>query len=753
MNPVLKLNTKLFKETPEYNGPGLPNLKKGVTVSAKHIRFLTDQLKKIRDEWGGYSINANPVISAYYTKMVPKSSRIKRLLAGKDGTSDSSVVGARYWYGTNDAPRHQIVHCVTPESLDKTIATLERAARAIDETMGGYATQGKLSDLAVEEKREHWNRVLKEFDLKRTVFCQSIVDLSFIKSFAVDKEAPEITDDAIVTLYKTELSLADILEKAGIPHSGLNKIDDSTIVLKSNEYAKLAAKAPYLISMGLVEWSSLPRDTGDDSKPSRGRSIQAPTNEPIIGVIDTLFDEDAGNTYFASWVKAHDLVSPDIERDDVSYKHGTCVTSILVDGARLNPLRDDGCGNFRVRHYGIAASNRFSLLTLMREIEHIVAENRREVRVWNLSLGSTLEISTCSISPVAALLDRIQKQYDVIFVIAGTNNPNDEMEQGSLRLGSPADSINALVVNALDGDGSPASYTRKGPVLEYFTKPDVAYFGGDSGESCLTWFKGAEHYSQGTSYAAPWIARKLAYLIDIMGLSKEVAKALIIDSASGWSNPGDPCMVGHGIVPTRIEDIVQSADDEIRFILYGTAGPNKTYSYNLPVPKSKGKQPYYAKSTLCYFPSCSRQQGVDYTNTEVDLKVGRIKDGHIVPINNNRQGELYAYITEDEARTEFRKWNNVKHIRESIKERRIPRTTYANPNWGFELNAKKRLDATQREELPFGIVITLKEMDGENRLATFIRNCRANGIMVEPLDIDASIDLRERADTEISFDD
>ncbi len=36
-----------------------------------------------------------------------------------------------------------------------------------------------------------------------------------------------------------------------------------------------------------------------------------------------------------------------------------------------------------------------------------------------------------------------------------------------------------------------------------------------------------------TSFAAPWIARKMAYLMHVMGLSREVAKALIIDSAAG----------------------------------------------------------------------------------------------------------------------------------------------------------------------------------------------------------------------------
>lgn len=39
----------------------------------------------------------------------------------------------------------------------------------------------------------------------------------------------------------------------------------------------------------------------------------------------------------------------------------------------------------------------------------------------------------------------------------------------------------------------------------------------------------------GTSYAAPWIARKLCYLIDVIGLKKEVAKALLIDSSIDWA--------------------------------------------------------------------------------------------------------------------------------------------------------------------------------------------------------------------------
>ena len=51
-----------------------------------------------------------------------------------------------------------------------------------------------------------------------------------------------------------------------------------------------------------------------------------------------------------------------------------------------------------------------------------------------------------------------------------------------------------------------------------------------------------------------------------------------------------------------------------------------TYSYNFPVPLNDDKYPYVARATMCYFPTCNRAQGVDYTNTELNIHFGRIKD-------------------------------------------------------------------------------------------------------------------------------
>lgn len=247
------------------------------------------------------------------------------------------------------------------------------------------------------------------------------------------------------------------------------------------------------------------------------------------------------------------MVDPNITITSEDRFHGTAVTSIIVDGPAFNPKLQDGCGNFRVRHFGVATAGGFSSFTILKMIRDIVAKNT-DIKVWNLSLGSAMEIDPNFISPEAAELDRIQCEYDVIFVIAGTNKPR--RMTGTVKIGAPADSLNSLIVNAVDFQGKPASYTRVGPVLSFFYKPDVCYYGGDKQKKITVCEPLGMASVCGTSFAAPWITRKMAYLIHIVGLSREVAKALIIESAAGWNRQDNKCFaMGYGIVPKHIEDI------------------------------------------------------------------------------------------------------------------------------------------------------------------------------------------------------
>ena len=128
----------------------------------------------------------------------------------------------------------------------------------------------------------------------------------------------------------------------------------------------------------------------------------------------------------------------------------------------MNPWLDDGCGRFRVRHFGVC-EDKISTARLVRKIREIVDRNP-DIHVWNISLGTEDEVSKNFISYDAAVLDDLQAKKNILFVISGTNDDREE-RSGILRIGSPADSLNSIVVNTVRRDGRPVSYSRKGNVL------------------------------------------------------------------------------------------------------------------------------------------------------------------------------------------------------------------------------------------------------------------------------------------------
>ncbi len=526
-----------------------------------------------------------------------------------------------------------------------------------------------------------------------------------------------------------------------------------TISATKELYEFLNDKVPYLISMISPDLSKLVLDDIKDTSVKEQIQIPDPVNEPVIGVIDTLFAEQV---YFHNWVENIDYLD---EYENVAVsgdqrKHGTEVTSILVDGPRLNPWLNDGCGRFRVKHFGVC-SNQISITRLVRKIKEIVNQNPN-IHVWNLSLGAEDEVSKNFISYDAAVLDELQSQKNVIFVVSGTNdNRNDRSD--TIRVGSPADSLNSLVVNAVRRDGTPVSYSRKGNILSFFNKPDVAYYGGDYDERIFAYSPFGKEEVYGTSFAAPWISRKLCYLIDVMGLPKEVAKALIIDASAEWSYKTAPQnlkeLTGYGIVPIDINKVLSTDSNEIKFIVYGTSKSYRTTNYAIPVPRDEdGKYPYIARATLCYFPQCTRSQGVDYTNRELSLRFGRVKtNGQIDDINENIQDETGSHIDERQSRKEFRKWENTKLISKIIKMNR-PLKSYGDRFWGLAVTSKERLAMRTMGELNFGIVITLREINGINRIQDFIRACNMRGYIVSELNIQNQLEIYNINQEELTFE-
>ncbi|VEJ09351.1 S8 family peptidase [Actinobacillus delphinicola] len=743
MNNVLELKGQRFIQANKENGGGGVSMNSKKEVTTAHLLRLGEQLAQVKAFWHEEKKLFNGVLlSVHYNKIVAKSNRISGLLKGQD--SNKAIVGAKF---NEDKTKHIITYFIERDDLIKSIDGIRYTADILDSSFSGSMNQSKMNN-----KKIVHSTIFADYSISMSTFKNIIADVSYIDAFSV--ENPDIAPNpAIITIYDVKKETRLLFKELGIELLSTRILDDQTVYLDEKQISILSAKAPYLVAMATVDLLNLSPDDFIHQHTNGTVTIPPPSIEPTIGVIDTLFDK---NVYFSEWVEYHDMVDKDIPRSPSDYNHGTAVSSIIVDGSRLNPWLDDGCGRFKVRHFGVAAGNQFSAFSIVKQIKRIVSENQ-DIKVWNISLGSNQEINDNFISAEAAVLDQIQFEYEVIFVVAGTNKSTDD----TVKMGSPADSINSMVVNSVTKNQVAPTYARKGPVLSFFAKPDVSYYGG-SREQYITVCEptGCADVA-GTSFAAPWIARKLAYLIEILGLRREVAKAMIIDAARGWDERPTPetiALYGHGIVPIHINDIIQTRNDEIKFIVSDVSEKWNTYNYNFPVPLSRDQYPYIAKATMCYFPLCTRSQGVDYTNTELNLHFGRIKEGKIIDIKGDKQNASETldgeknYLWEGEARKQFRKWDNVKYIAESNNKKSRPKMSYTNKNWGMEIKTNNRLDPKDGIGIRFGVVVTLKEINGVNRIDEFIRNCTLHGWLVTPIEVKNRVDIHQKSNEFIEFE-
>ncbi|UXR78386.1 S8 family peptidase [Staphylococcus sp. IVB6227] len=737
MNDTLRLKGTLNYRK-NSNRPGPPSLPKNGVVTSDDLKKLRSQLQRLLDFWEKEDLFEGALLSIYYKAVIAKSNRIKAYIKKNSSSPNDSIVGARFH---GEKKKHVITHLVSLDLIRVDIENLNIVIQNIDGNFSGKVTCDIINQVN--------NGELGLEGIKKTKFSQYVVDSFYIEKFDIYYNSDLKKENSIVSLFDLNQNLKETLGNLGIDIGEHRIYDNTTVLMTPSEINILKNRASFLISMAVTDISKLDgfeleMELGDNEH----INIPSPSKEPTIGVIDTLFDE---RVYFSEWVEYFDLVSEDIEKQDRDYEHGTAITSILVDGPTINPELQDNCGRFKVRHFGVAVSKNFSSFNIMKAISDIVISNP-EIKVWNLSLGSNKEKPENFISPEASILDKIQYDNNVIFIVSGTNKPSNV--QGGMSIGAPADSINSIVVNSVDIDNNPATYSREGIVLSFYNKPDVSCFGGDKSNLMRVCMPHGEAIVKGTSFAAPWITRKVAYLIEVLGFSREEAKALIIDSATTWKeNKYKSNLVGYGVVPKDVNEIVKSKNDEIKFIISGECKMYETYSHAIPVPVVNNEHPYLAKATLCYFPFSERNQGVDYTSTELDFKFGRIDNKNkIKAIDKNKQDIDGNYFYENEARKNFRKWDNIKHYTEELKPLSRGRKSYNNGMWSFNIKVKERVDKKYGENIKFGVVVRLKELEGKNRIEDFIYNCQLKGWLVDRVNVENRIEIYNQAEEEITFD-
>lgn len=207
-----------------------------------------------------------------------------------------------------------------------------------------------------------------------------------------------------------------------------------------------------------------------------------------VGVLDNGIEPI---DHLRPWIEGRrESVYPD---SSIQATHGTFVAGIITYGDVLQQKELTGSENVMVFDGAVFPDlnkERLEEDELIENIREIIKMKHQEIKIWNLSISITREISGNKFSDFAVALDAIQDEYNVLICKSAGNCMNFASGKPLGRLNEGADSVRSLVVGSvaekkegsdLSDPNNPSPFSRKGPGPAYIIKPDIVHFGGNAG--------------------------------------------------------------------------------------------------------------------------------------------------------------------------------------------------------------------------------------------------------------------------------
>ena len=295
MNPLSQVKLRFTGERNPQK-PGARNFRVGDMTTTKTIDRLIESLNAVlRFYRNNTRVTKNMMVDIRYNDIIAKSNRVRELLKPLGNSTNETVVGVRFSVAVEGEENHIITHYVDEETIKKTIDELKIAKFFLNDRLGGMATKNNFDE-------PNSGIDYEGYKLSKTKLRDIIIDCSVVESFDI----PHISvipdkDNILITFYKSELSLSLLLEKLRIDDTRFpyTEYGDDTISVSKELFVIINQKIPYMISMISTDLSTITIDKIIQKKSQRSIEIPMPENEPIIGVIDTLFDE---SVYFNKFI-------------------------------------------------------------------------------------------------------------------------------------------------------------------------------------------------------------------------------------------------------------------------------------------------------------------------------------------------------------------------------------------------------------------------------------------------------------------
>lgn len=419
-------------------------------------------------------------------------------------------------------------------------------------------------------------------------------------------------------LYGIESSSSEIVQSLATM--------DSVISVKRMPYVEISAS--------VEEYNTLL----DIKKPQDGEEY------PLVGVMDSGVEDIP---HLSPWRYGNEQNVVGLDDEDINRRHGTAVTGIILYGDGLQDEKLTGCNPAK---YVSCIVNTDSGLAAIQEKEMVMyirkaVEENPEVKVWNLSQGSTEVIEDDAFSEFGMALDSIQKEYGVLICKSAGNRLS---RGGSLKLCKGADSTLALVVGSIAhekhdatdaevGQRSPFSKIGYGP--EFLIKPDVVQYGGNMTVGVKSFSETGFESSafKGTSFSTPRISALAADLAFRLGgtFNREMIKALIVHSAyypnlSGMNEEDILKELGHGL-PRDIDSILNNDQDEFTYVLPINFKPGEDFQIqDVPFPEGMVDDDgfFYGDITVTLVsePELKASEGSEYCQSDVEVLLQTYRD-------------------------------------------------------------------------------------------------------------------------------
>ncbi len=350
----------------------------------------------------------------------------------------------------------------------------------------------------------------------------------------------------------------------------------------------------------------------------------------------------------------------DIERwspypeSSINPTHGTFVAGIALYGDECEGKGWVGHKGIKLFDAAVFPDNSKEGLDedeLIANIKEAVKLYNEQVKIWNLSISITRPVSDNKFSDFAIALDALQDEYNALICKSAGNCRNFESSRPKGRVHEGADSIRSLVVGSFAHKkgtydyaevNDPSPFSRVGPGPEFIIKPEVSHYGGNAGVDPLgnTVTTGVKSFAKdgtlaqgvGTSFSTPRITALAA------GIQQELSedfdplllKSLITHSASYPREMTVPSIerakqVGFGL-PKSVSEIIYNLPYEATLILRDNlAKGDKIDIMDFPMPQCLIKDGYYTGqiiATLVYEPILDASQGIEYCQSNLDIKFG-----------------------------------------------------------------------------------------------------------------------------------